>query len=199
MVNSVSKSGASLTGSSGDNEKGTPQSFFRWADRRFKFNYDPFSSQDNHLCKLFSTVDGTFRDHTVFGGKVVPMRLHGKDGLTNDWSGLRPFCNPPYGAAEPVCGENCIKKRCEQRGSHVFQYLPGFTDFLNKMYDARDEAEIIGALIKWDPSTDAARFTRTFADVLELPRIKYAGETTYSTFPSAWILIRPTLELIPRG
>ena len=169
-------SGAALQGGSGDNEKQTPRALWLWADRRYEFTYDAAASHNNALCRSYSTVEGTFRADAAAGlfGHRGHRKLGDQNGLERSWAGLRVWCNPPYG-----------------RGV--------FRDFINKFYDERNEAAIIVGLIKWDPSTDLARFVRTFCDVTELPRIKYQGEDNFATFASALVVVRPDIGMIPRA
>lgn len=55
----------------------TPQDIFDALDKEFHFTLDPCADDRNHKCdKYFTKSD---------------------DGLKQDWSGERVFCNPPYG------------------------------------------------------------------------------------------------------
>ena len=63
--------------SSRSNEWETPQDFFDKLNREFHFTLDPAATPENAKCKNFYTAEN--------------------DGLTQDWSGERVFCNPPYG------------------------------------------------------------------------------------------------------
>lgn len=160
------KPGRELTGHTGDNEKGTPRYLFDWLNRRYVFDYDAFASHDNHLLPLYSTKEGTFdtrgRDHSPGN---APALLHGPTGLTGSWEGLRTFCNPPYGTG--------IFMQC-----------------VRKMIAERNQAAIIVGLVKWDTSTEVARLLRHYADVTELPRVKYDGEQHAATFASAIVVLR---------
>lgn len=55
----------------------TPQPFFDELDREFNFTLDPCATKENAKCKKFYTAE--------------------QDGLAQDWTGERVFCNPPYG------------------------------------------------------------------------------------------------------
>lgn len=59
------------------NEWATPQDLFNELDREFRFTLDPCADETNHKCDRYYTVND--------------------DGLSQDWSGERVFCNPPYG------------------------------------------------------------------------------------------------------
>lgn len=57
----------------------TPQDFFEELDREFHFDLDPCADETNHKTPEYFTKE--------------------QDGLLQDWSGRRVFCNPPYGRA----------------------------------------------------------------------------------------------------
>lgn len=178
MADSASKqpTGAALQGGSGDNEKQTPKVFFTWINDRYKLTFDAAASHHNALCQWYATPNGTFKADAAAGvfGHRGHKQISEHNGLAVSWQGRRVWCNPPYG-----------------RGI--------FRAFIDKMYAERNEAEIIVGLIKWDPSTELARFVRTFCDVTELPRIRFEGEDNFATFASALIVVRPDIETIPRG
>jgi site-specific DNA-methyltransferase (adenine-specific) len=55
----------------------TPQEFFDKLNEEFHFTLDPCASDLNHKCEKYYTAE--------------------QDGLQQDWSGEKVFCNPPYG------------------------------------------------------------------------------------------------------
>lgn len=55
----------------------TPKPFFDELDREFHFTLDPCATKENAKCKKFYTAE--------------------QDGLAQEWTGERVFCNPPYG------------------------------------------------------------------------------------------------------
>ena len=57
----------------------TPEDFFATLDREFHFDLDPCADETNHKTPEYFTRE--------------------QDGLRQDWSGRRVFCNPPYGRA----------------------------------------------------------------------------------------------------
>lgn len=58
-------------------EYGTPPKLFEELDKEFHFTLDPCSTDENAKCaKHYTKAD---------------------NGLEQDWSGERVFCNPPYG------------------------------------------------------------------------------------------------------
>jgi site-specific DNA-methyltransferase (adenine-specific) len=58
-------------------EWATPQAFFDKLNEEFHFTLDPCADDINHKCDKYYTEE--------------------QDGLRQDWSGERVFCNPPYG------------------------------------------------------------------------------------------------------
>ena len=59
------------------NEWSTPQDLFDALDAEFHFTIDVAATPDNAKCKRFYTKE--------------------QDGLSQDWTGERVWCNPPYG------------------------------------------------------------------------------------------------------
>lgn len=55
----------------------TPQMLYDQLDHEFLFDLDPCADDHNHKCDLYFTKE--------------------QNGLDQDWSGHRVFCNPPYG------------------------------------------------------------------------------------------------------
>ena len=55
----------------------TPQDFYDRLNAEFRFTLDPCADDLNHKCDKYYTEE--------------------HDGLAQDWSGERVFCNPPYG------------------------------------------------------------------------------------------------------
>ncbi len=68
-------------------EWSTPSWLFNLLDDEFRFTVDAASSDDNHKCERYWTVK--------------------QNGLAQDWTGERVFCNPPFGAVE--LGAFCCK------------------------------------------------------------------------------------------
>ena len=58
-------------------EWATPQDFFDKLDAEFHFTLDPCCTHENAKCKKHYTI--------------------AENGLQQDWTGERVFCNPPYG------------------------------------------------------------------------------------------------------
>ena len=62
--------------SSNSDEWSTPQEIYEALDNEFNFNLDPCSSDDNHKCDNYYTIED--------------------NGLSKNCGGYRVFCNPPY-------------------------------------------------------------------------------------------------------
>jgi len=64
----------------------TPASLYANLHAEFGFVYDAAADHDNHLCDLYSTIDGTY---------IAGNQLSDESGLENPWWSPT-FCNPPY-------------------------------------------------------------------------------------------------------
>lgn len=84
----------------------TPQSFFEELDREFHFTLDPCADDTNHKCSRYFTMKD--------------------DGLLQEWSGERVFCNPPYGREIGKWVEKAYKE--SQKGAVVVMLIPARTD-----------------------------------------------------------------------
>ncbi len=114
---------------SGSGDYETPKPLGKLITGRYALNYDAFASHENALLPLYSTIEGTSvnrhldQDTTLDPSRPLsPSILSTATGLDYDWTGLRVFCNPPYGRA--------ILSRC-----------------VEKMVAEIDHAEIIVALL----------------------------------------------------
>ena len=63
--------------SSKSNEWETPSDFYNKLDNKFKFTLDPCSTQENHKCDKYYTMED--------------------NGLSKSWKDEIAFVNPPYG------------------------------------------------------------------------------------------------------
>lgn len=63
--------------SSKSSEWETPKEFYDKLNAEFHFTLDPCADEHNHKCEKYYTV--------------------AQDGLAQDWSEERVYCNPPYG------------------------------------------------------------------------------------------------------
>ena len=85
----------------------TPQEFFDELDREFHFDLDPCADESNHKTPEYFTKE--------------------QDGLLQDWSGRRVFCNPPYGRAIATWVEKAYREGTKD-GTIVVMLIPARTD-----------------------------------------------------------------------
>lgn len=85
----------------------TPQEFFDELDREFHFDLDPCADESNHKTPEYFTKE--------------------QDGLLQDWSGRRVFCNPPYGRAIAAWVEKAYREGTKD-GTIVVMLIPARTD-----------------------------------------------------------------------
>lgn len=131
--------------SSETNEWATPQDFFDKLNRQFNFTLDPCATKENAKCAKFFTQED--------------------DGLAQDWSGERVFCNPPYGRGL----KDWVRKAHEEskKGAMVVMLIPARTD-TSYWHDY-----IVGG----------------GADIRYLRgRLKFGGSANSAPFPSALIM-----------
>lgn len=75
--------------SSKTDEWATPQYLFDALNNEFHFTLDPCSTDENAKCEKHYT--------------------RAEDGLAQDWTGERVFCNPPYGREMPKWISKCAE------------------------------------------------------------------------------------------
>jgi site-specific DNA-methyltransferase (adenine-specific) len=128
--------------SSKSNEWFTPQNVFDELNCEFGFDLDPCATSENAKCKKFFTME--------------------QDGLAQDWTGSRVFCNPPYGR---VIGK-WVEKMATGGAAICVGLIPARTDtsyFHDHIYQ---KAEI--------------RFIRG--------RLKFGGHKNSAPFPSMIVI-----------
>ena len=86
---------------------GTPQDFFNELNEEFHFNLDPCALPFNAKCEKYFTPED--------------------DGLKQDWSGYRVFCNPPYGRKIKYWVEKCYNES-KKDNTLVVMLIPARTD-----------------------------------------------------------------------
>lgn len=74
-------------------EWATPPHLFKELDAEFHFTLDPCATKDNATCQKFYTKED--------------------NGLLQDWSGERVYCNPPYGKEIGPWIRKCAEKEAE--------------------------------------------------------------------------------------
>lgn len=85
----------------------TPQDFFDRLNNIFGFDLDVCASEENHKCEMYFTKE--------------------QNGLAQDWSGHKCWCNPPYGRGI----EHWVEKAAEtvkDNKTVVVCLLPARTD-----------------------------------------------------------------------
>ena len=126
----------------------TPQDFFDKLDAEFHFTLDPCADDQNHKCEKYFTEE--------------------QDGLSQDWSGERVFCNPPYGRDVPKWVKKCFDEVYSGNCICAVMLLHARTDtrwFHDYIYQ---RAEV--------------RFVKG--------RLKFGGQTTNAPFPSMVVVFR---------
>lgn len=121
----------------------TPQDFFDKLDAEFHFTLDPCADDQNHKCKKYFTEE--------------------QDGLKQDWSGERVFCNPPYGRDVPKWVRKCVEETTTGNCELAVMLLHARTDtrwFHDYIYHKADEVRFVKG------------------------RLKFGGQTTNAPFPS---------------
>ncbi len=91
--------------SSRSDEWETPLEIFNDLDRVFYFTLDPCSTDDNHKCDKYYTMED--------------------DGLSKSWKGERVFVNPPYGGAIKHWARKCYE---ESSHADIVMLMPARTD-----------------------------------------------------------------------
>lgn len=100
----VSAGGAAFSSNKMDWE--TPQKLFDDLNKKYHFTLDPCSTDSNAKCELHFTER--------------------ENGLAQDWSGNRVFCNPPYGREIAKWVEKAYTE--SQKGVFIVMLVPARTD-----------------------------------------------------------------------
>lgn len=138
--------------SSQSSEWTTPQSLFDDLNLEFNFTLDPAATKENAKCTKFFTLED--------------------DGLIQDWSKERVFCNPPYGrvigmwvkkmATEEV--EICVgllPARTDTRWFHEYIYNKAEIRFLQgriKFGDSKNSAPFPSMIVVWNKKSTPPSF-----------------------------------------
>lgn len=121
----------------------TPQDFFDKLNEEFHFTLDPCADDQNHKCEKYFTEE--------------------QDGLNQDWSDERVFCNPPYGRDVPKWVKKCFDETHTGNCALAVMLLHARTDtrwFHDYIYHKADEVRFVNG------------------------RLKFGGQTTNAPFPS---------------
>lgn len=124
--------------SSATEEWATPADFFEALDTEFHFTLDPCSTDANAKCvKHYTKAD---------------------DGLAQDWTGERVFCNPPYGRDMSKWIAKCAEHGV--RGGVAVMLIPARTDtraFHEYIYH-KAEIRFIRGRLKFGGAKNSAPF-----------------------------------------
>lgn len=124
--------------SSNSDEWSTPSAVYDELDKEFNFNLDPCSSDDNHKCDNYYTIED--------------------DGLSKNWGGYRVFCNPPYSNIS-----DWVKKAWREStkdNTLVVLLIPARTDtkYFHEYIYQRSEIRFIKGRLKFGDSKNSAPF-----------------------------------------
>jgi phage N-6-adenine-methyltransferase len=163
-----------LMGSDGT-EVGTPLGFFEKVDDIFGFDLDVCATEENaKVDKYISPKDDAFLTPWIVEGKTL----------------ICAWMNPPYGRGEKKClfpFDKCGKKKCEKRGYHITEDIPGVGDWIRRaIQQAEENGTTVVALL---PSrTDTEWFQEVFSYARSIcfvrGRIKFIGSKDVAPFPS---------------
>jgi phage N-6-adenine-methyltransferase len=146
----------------------TPQELFDYLHNIFQFEIDIAADPETAKCEKW-----------VGPGSTIAL-----DAFDISWEGS-VWLNPPYGEPEHPCKPNCTKQRCEKRGWHAREYIPGVGDWLQKAKEEGRDGTTIAVLLpartetKWFQVCWQARFI-----VFLYGRLKFGGSSTPAPFPS---------------
>lgn len=131
----------------------TPQSFFDTLDEEFHFTLDPCATRRNAKC-------------TVFFSKR-------QNGLLQDWSRHRVFCNPPYGRFMRDWTRKCFE--ASQSGALVVLLAHARTDtrwFHDWVYGKAAELRFVRGRLRFGDGRQSAPFPSLVA--VYRPAAKFA-------------------------
>jgi len=119
----------------------TPQDFFDKLDAEFHFTLDPCADDQNHKCEKYFTEE--------------------QDGLNQDWSGERVFCNPPYGRDVPKWVKKCYDETRTGECELAVMLLHARTDtrwFHDYIYHKADEVRFLKGRLHFGGHINRAPF-----------------------------------------
>lgn len=117
----------------------TPPDFFQQLNNEFHFTLDAASSEENHLCKNYFTIE--------------------TDGLSQDWGGHKVFCNPPYGRKIGKWVQKAWEE-AKKPNTTIVMLLPARTDtkwFHNYIYQ-QTKIRFIKGRLKFGGAKNSAPF-----------------------------------------
>ena len=117
----------------------TPQKFFDELNKEFNFDLDPCATEENAKCRKFFTEEN--------------------NGLLQDWSGHRVFCNPPYGRAIAAWVKKCYEES-QKPDTLVVMLIPARTDtsYFHEYIYHKAEIRFIRGRLHFNESPQGAPF-----------------------------------------
>lgn len=118
----------------------TPQDLYDKLNDEFHFTLDPCADDYNHKCDKYYTEE--------------------QDGLFQDWSRERVFCNPPYGRDLPRWVQKCFDEAYAGECECAVMLIPARTDtrwFHDYIYH-KSEVRFLKGRIKFNESVQPAPF-----------------------------------------
>lgn len=160
---------------SDETEWGTPVPFFKSIDDIFGFELDVCATAKNaKVDKYISPDENAFETPWIVEGKSM----------------IHVWMNPPYGRREIKCPfpfDKCKKKKCEKRGYHITEDIPGVGDWIERAIQQSDEnGTTVVALLPSRTDTDwfQSVFTHAKAICFVRGRVKFEGAKDIAPFPS---------------
>ena len=116
-----------------------PPTFFEEVNKEFHFNLDPCSTDENHKCDKYYTIED--------------------DGLSKDWSGYNVWCNPPYGREIGKWVEKCYREG-RKDNTLVVMLIPArtYTKYFHDYILHRAEIRFVPGRLKFGDSNNSAPF-----------------------------------------
>ncbi len=116
-----------------------PPTFFEEVNKEFHFNLDPCSTDENHKCDKYYTIED--------------------DGLSKDWSGHNVWCNPPYGREIGKWVEKCYREG-HKDNTLVVMLIPARTDtkYFHDYILHRAEIRFVPGRLKFGDGKNSAPF-----------------------------------------
>lgn len=149
--------------SSRSNEWRTPPEIFNKLDKEFNFTLDPASTDENALCSYHFTLE--------------------QNGLEQDWSKQRVFCNPPYGGETRKWVEKCyseVQNKCEL-AVLLIPCRPDVSYFHDFILGKAAEVRFVRSRIKYLNENGEIKQSSPFPSVIVVFK-KGKHSTQYSSF-----------------
>lgn len=124
--------------SSKSDEWSTPKELFDELNKEFEFTLDPCSTDDNHLCDKYYTIQ--------------------ENGLIQGWESERVFCNPPYSEIAKWCEKAFYESK--HPNTLIVMLIPSRTDtrYFHDYISHRTEIRFVKGRLKFGNSKNSAPF-----------------------------------------